>query len=138
MVLTSREQTGGAAATGEGGGLVLGSSVFSPLRALFVCCLGAVTCGKLSASTSEFGVNPFSTAVPIWGQTSLIPSELSPKRNWGPKRVNEAAERGVHSLLTQFHLLKTHIHTLAHHQQVSMEPDTSSVSVGTPAPRRAW
>ena len=23
-------------------------------------------------------INPFSTAVPIWGQTSLIPSELSP------------------------------------------------------------
>ena len=33
-------------------------------------------------------VNPFSTAVPIWGQTGLIPSDLSPKREWGPKRVN--------------------------------------------------
>ena len=33
-------------------------------------------------------VNPFSTAVPIWGQTSLISSELSPKRDWGPARVN--------------------------------------------------
>ena len=33
-------------------------------------------------------VNPFSTAVPIWGQTILIPSDLSPKRGWGPKRVN--------------------------------------------------
>ena len=32
-------------------------------------------------------LNPFSTAVPIWGQTSLIPSGLSPKRDWGPKRV---------------------------------------------------
>ena len=32
--------------------------------------------------------NPFRTAVPIWGQTSLIPSDMSPKRDWGPKRVN--------------------------------------------------
>ena len=31
--------------------------------------------------------NPFSTAVPIWGQTILIPSDLSPKRDWGPKRT---------------------------------------------------
>ena len=27
--------------------------------------------------------NPFSTAVPIWGQSSLFPSDLSPKRDWG-------------------------------------------------------
>ena len=33
-------------------------------------------------------INIFSTAVPIWGQTTLIPSYLSPKRDWGPKRVN--------------------------------------------------
>ena len=33
-------------------------------------------------------INPVSTAVPIWGQTSIIPSDLSPKRDWGPKRVN--------------------------------------------------
>ena len=33
-------------------------------------------------------INPFSTAVPIRGQTCLIPSDLSPKRDWGPKRVN--------------------------------------------------
>ena len=32
--------------------------------------------------------NPFSTAVPIWGQPSLISSDLSPKRDWGPKGVN--------------------------------------------------
>ena len=32
-------------------------------------------------------IKPFSTAVPIWGQTTLIPSELSPKRDWGPERV---------------------------------------------------
>ena len=33
-------------------------------------------------------LNPFRTAVPIRGQTSLIPRDLSPKRDWGPKRVN--------------------------------------------------
>ena len=35
----------------------------------------------------DYAINPFSTAVPIRGQTSLIPSDLSPKRDWGPKRV---------------------------------------------------
>ena len=39
-------------------------------------------------TNTETGLNPFSTAIPIWGQTSLIPSELSPKQGWGPKRVN--------------------------------------------------
>ena len=33
-------------------------------------------------------INPSSTAVPIMGQTSLIPSDLSPKRDWRCKRVN--------------------------------------------------
>ena len=33
------------------------------------------------------GVNPFSNAVPIQVQTSLIPTYLSPKQDWGPKRV---------------------------------------------------
>ena len=44
-----------------------------------------------SASTMFFWgdyFNPFSIAVPIRVQTSLIPSDLSPKRDWGPKRVN--------------------------------------------------
>ena len=37
---------------------------------------------------SFHGINPFSsTAVPIRGQTALIPSDLSPKRAWGSKRV---------------------------------------------------
>ena len=31
--------------------------------------------------------NPFRTAVPFWGQTILISSSLSPKRDWGPKGV---------------------------------------------------
>ena len=30
-------------------------------------------------------VNPFSTAVPFWGQTSQFSSVLSPKRDCGPK-----------------------------------------------------
>ena len=33
------------------------------------------------------GLNPFSTGVPFWGQTSQIPSGLSPKRACGSKRV---------------------------------------------------
>ena len=32
-------------------------------------------------------LNPFRTAVPFWGQTSQIPSSLSPKRDCGPRRV---------------------------------------------------
>ena len=35
-------------------------------------------------------LNPFGTAVPFWGQTSLIPSDLSPKRDWGPKTFRNA------------------------------------------------
>ena len=34
-------------------------------------------------------VNPVSTAVPIWGHNSKSPSDLSPKRDWGPERVND-------------------------------------------------
>ena len=34
---------------------------------------------------SSFPINPFSTAVPIWGQPSLIQKDLSPKRDWGLK-----------------------------------------------------
>ena len=33
-------------------------------------------------------INPFRTAVPFWGQTTQIPSKLSPKRDCGPKRVH--------------------------------------------------
>ena len=33
-------------------------------------------------------LNPFKTAVPLWGQTNQISSSLSPKRDWSPKRVN--------------------------------------------------
>ena len=32
--------------------------------------------------------NPSRTAVPFWGQTTQIPSSLSPKRDCGPKRAN--------------------------------------------------
>ena len=34
------------------------------------------------------GFNPFRTAVPFWGQTSLISSSLYPKRDCGSKGVN--------------------------------------------------
>ena len=37
-------------------------------------------------------LNPFRTAVPFWGQTSQIPSSLSPKRDWGSKRVKLATK----------------------------------------------
>ena len=30
-------------------------------------------------------MNPFRTAVPFWGHTTQIPSNLSPKRDGGPK-----------------------------------------------------
>ena len=34
-------------------------------------------------------INPFRTAVPFWGQTTQILSNLSPKWDCGPKRVNK-------------------------------------------------
>ena len=36
---------------------------------------------------SQRGFTLLGTAVPFWGQTSLIPSSLSPKRDCSPKRV---------------------------------------------------
>ena len=36
----------------------------------------------------EQAVNPFGTAVPLWGQTIWNSTGLSPKRDWGPERVN--------------------------------------------------
>ena len=36
----------------------------------------------------RFGVNPFSTAVPLWGQNSLISCVFPPKRDWTPRIVN--------------------------------------------------
>ena len=33
-------------------------------------------------------INPFRTAVPFWGHTTQIVSDLSPKRDCGPLRVN--------------------------------------------------
>ena len=35
----------------------------------------------------RFHLDPFRTAVPFWGQTRLILSSLSPKRDCGPKRI---------------------------------------------------
>ena len=34
-----------------------------------------------------YTVNPFRTAVPFWGQTPQILSDVSPKRDRGPKRA---------------------------------------------------
>ena len=34
-------------------------------------------------------VNPFRTAVPLWGQSTQSPSSLSPKRDCGSKRVKK-------------------------------------------------
>ena len=46
------------------------------------------TCSINSGLGSRL-LNPFSTAVPFWGQTSQIRSNLSPKRDCGTKRVND-------------------------------------------------
>ena len=45
---------------------------------------------RMCAKSNSAGVaiHPFSTAVPMWGQTSLIPSDLCPKRDRGPNRVS--------------------------------------------------
>ena len=43
--------------------------------------------GTLYQVRTSVALNPFSTAVPIWGQTILIPSGSSPKRDWGPKII---------------------------------------------------
>ena len=43
---------------------------------------------SISSTKKRPLLNPFSTAVPNWGQTSLIPGDLSPKRHCGNKRVN--------------------------------------------------
>ena len=39
------------------------------------------------------GVNPFRTAVPFWGQSSLILGNLSPKRDRGSKRFKSSAKK---------------------------------------------
>ena len=39
-------------------------------------------------------VNPFRTAVPLWGQTTQISSSLSPKRDCVPKRVKNRPREG--------------------------------------------
>ena len=45
---------------------------------------------KRDCSALFIDVNPSRTAVPFWGQTTQIISNLSPKRDCGPKRVNTA------------------------------------------------
>ena len=38
-------------------------------------------------------VNPFRTAIPFWGQLTWDLSDLSPKRDGGPKRVERQGGR---------------------------------------------
>ena len=44
-------------------------------------------------------INPFRTTVPSWGQTTLIPSSLSPKRDYGPKRDTRAVGVPSHEVV---------------------------------------
>ena len=47
----------------------------------------------MSTVSDSTRVDPFRTAVPFWGQTTRISGSLSPKRDSGPKRVNETVVR---------------------------------------------
>ena len=51
---------------------------------------------KIVAHFSFVPFNPFSTAVPFWGQTSQISGSLSPKRDCGSKGVNQPHVRQYH------------------------------------------
>ena len=42
-----------------------------------------------SCDTRTININPFRTAVSLWGQTTQISSSLSPKRDCGSKGVNK-------------------------------------------------
>ena len=42
----------------------------------------------LPRHSRTININPFRTAVPFWGQITQFSNSLSPKRDWGPKRVN--------------------------------------------------
>ena len=44
-------------------------------------------------------VNPFRTAIPFWGQTTLISSSLSPKRDCGSKGVKDYPGLGNRSII---------------------------------------
>ena len=53
-------------------------------------------------------VNPFRTAVPFWGQTSRILSNLSPKLDCGPKSVNLVYySGGVYGMMSCLHTRAT-------------------------------
>ena len=53
------------------------------------------------SSGTIFPAKIFPTLTPLapyshmWGQHTLIISSLSPKRNWGPKRVNRAPQLNI-------------------------------------------
>ena len=53
--------------------------------------LGGPTSGKIRKTWKM--LNPFRTAVPFWGQTSLIVSSSSPKCDCSPERVNWAGKQ---------------------------------------------
>ena len=66
----------------------------SPLRTTYCSCLAFFYRDKILHSSLPslvdsrlFAASPFGTAVPIWGQTSLIPSRLPLKRDCCPKRL---------------------------------------------------
>ena len=63
-------------------------------RTVYADIVGTPTQGRARSSYKIIvQFNAFSTAVPIWGQTILIPRDLSPKRDWGPKRVKRRPNR---------------------------------------------
>ena len=63
-------------------------------------------------------INHFSTAVSIGGQTTLIPSDWSPKQDWGPKRVN--CGPGNTSVLPSTVALGYAVHAYVHYVHVSV------------------
>ena len=50
----------------------------------------------------SYSINPFRTAVPFWGQSSLILSSLSPQRDSGSKRVNNQNHNRSHLMCKLF------------------------------------
>ena len=67
-----------------------------------------VVCPHVRESRAK-RVNPFRTAVPFWGQTTLILSKLSPKRDCGPKRasIKHGRRRDMPTHLNSTHVLRS-------------------------------
>ena len=62
------------------------------------CCVNKYRAVKNDCTHPCAKFNPFRTAGPFWGQSSRIPSSLSPKRDYGPGRVN--AMYGMYASVT--------------------------------------